>query len=93
MVAWGVFLVLFGGTAVVSCPPHLICRLLSCSYVEIRTPWNQPEFWLCSVPSLRPARSSLQMQLHAVQSNFLDCLKGTLYTQALISLQMLAVFY
>lgn len=32
------------------------------------------------------------MQLHAVQSSFLDCLKGTLYTQAHISGQVLAGF-
>lgn len=47
--------------------------------MDIRTPRNQPEFWLCTVPSLRPAISSLQMQLHAVQSSFLDCLRETLY--------------
>lgn len=40
--------------------------------MEIRSPWNQPEFWLCSVLSLRPSRSSLYIpKLHAVQRQLL----------------------
>lgn len=62
----------------------LICRLLSCSEVEIRSPME----WAWALALLSPFSQTCKKQLANPQASCsfrdscLDCLKGTLYTQA-----------
>lgn len=97
MVAWVFFLVLFGGATVVSCLPHCFFNLQTSKLfvsgdkepMEPSPSFGFPQSLLSDLQEA-VSKSPSFMQF---RDSFLGCLKGTLYTQAHISAQVLAVFW